>query len=79
MDIGAIANPFRTWAPLARGLRDRFAVELGQPPYSSYTGDVLGRLTNMIGHCEQMGMALDRLAEKDPQAFEAFLRSLEKS
>lgn len=35
--MSGIANPFRTWAELARGLRDYFVDELGDKrPYSPY-------------------------------------------
>lgn len=78
MDMSTLSNPFRVWAELARGLRDRFVAELGeQPPTSS--AEVVDDLAFVIAHCEHLGSALRRLQEKDGKAFDAFIRALEGS
>lgn len=78
--MSGIANPFRTWAELARGLRDRFVGELGDKrPFSPYAGEVVGMLAANITHLEHLSVSLGRLQEKDAEAYDAFLRALEKS
>ena len=81
MDMATLANPFRVWSQLARGLRDRFLVELGAPhkPYPEPTGEVLTLMAAIITRCEQTGTALHKLQQMEPEAFEAFLKALEKS
>jgi hypothetical protein len=80
MDMSTLANPFKVWAELARGLRDRFVAELGdERPFSPYTGEVLGELAAMITRCEHMGVSLQHLHEYDAEAFDAFVRALETS
>jgi hypothetical protein len=80
MDIGKLMNPFATWVDLARGLRDRFVIELGEErPFSPYRDDVLDELAEMITHCESLGVSLQRLHQHDPEVFDAFVRALEMS
>lgn len=74
-----LANPFRIWTELARGLKDRFVKELGEQPRSAYSGEVLGMMAALVTHCQHLGSSLQRLSESDPEAYDAFLRALEKS
>jgi hypothetical protein len=78
MDIGKLANPFHTWAELARGLRCRFLAEVGDDP-SPHATQVLAELAEMITRCECLGISLEHMHRHDPKAFDAFLRALEGS
>jgi len=79
-DMSTLANPFLMWAELARGLRDRFLEELGDPrPVSATTDDVLNELAVIIARCDHLGTSLHRLQQTNGPAWDAFLRALEKS
>lgn len=70
------ANPFRVWAELTRGLRDRFMKELGPEVLEPHAGEMMGSLAALVTRCEHMSEALDRLERRSPAAYEAFLRAL---
>ena len=75
-----VINPFRVWAELVRGLRDRFVAGLGQErPVSAHAGEVLGQLAGLATRCDHMGATLQRLQDGDPEAFDAFVEALRTS
>ena len=77
---GTLINPFRTWAELVRGLKDRFVAGLGQErPVSPHAGEVLGQLAALATRCDHMGAMLQRLQDGDPEAFDAFVEALRNS
>jgi hypothetical protein len=78
--MGTVVNPFRTWAELVRGLRDRFVAGLGEErPVSAHAGEVLGQLAALATRCDHMGATLQRLQDGDPAAFDAFVEALRNS
>lgn len=78
--VGQYANPFGTWARLARGLHERFLVELqATGPMSLHAKDVLGMLGAMTTQSKKLAEALVTMERDDRAGFEAFLRALEKS
>ena len=80
MMTGNLINPFYTWVILTRGLRDRLVKELGdERPFSPYAGEMVGELAGLITRCEHLGTSLERLRERDPKAYDAFVRALETS
>lgn len=82
-DAVSIANPFRTWTDLARGLRERFVKELdaaeAHTPPSPHLSEFMGTLASLITHLERLDARLIGLERHDHPAFEAFLRALENS
>jgi hypothetical protein len=82
-DMTTLANPFRTWAELARGLRNRVVEEWSPNPQSAalspYAAEFLGSLTALATHCDKLGEYLRRLEEHDHDAFDRFLKALERS
>ncbi|HEY1897019.1 MAG TPA: hypothetical protein VGG62_12130 [Terracidiphilus sp.] len=80
MGSDTVTNPFHVWADLARGLRDRFVSELGEErPFAPQVSEIVGILAGTVTRLEHLGNALDRLSERDNEAYEAFARALEKS
>jgi hypothetical protein len=79
MDMTTLANPFRIWAELARGLRERFAEELGEPPYAQVPSEILTAIGSIAMRCDTLSASLKRLNGSDPKAYDAFVRALEKS
>jgi hypothetical protein len=80
-DMSTLANPFRTWAELARGLHNRVMKEMGEGPQmaSPDMAEFLGSLAGLATDCDRIGQYLRRVQERDPDAFNAFLRALETS
>ena len=75
-----LENPFASWAEAARNLSDRFVIELGsERPFGPYVSGIVGKLEALATQCHHLSLALERLPETDPAAFEAFLRALEAS
>lgn len=79
MTSGELMNPFRVWAELGKGLRDRFVAEMGQADVTPYAGEVLGMIAALVTRCEHLGTALQRMHDHDAEAYDAFLRALEGS
>lgn len=79
MDMGTMANPFKTWAQLVEGLRDRFIANLGEEQQSPYTGELLGQMAAIATRCDHLSTTLSRLQVNDQKAFDAFLAALEQS
>jgi hypothetical protein len=79
MDMGTMANPFKTWAVLVEGLRDRFVANLGKEPISPYAGELLGQMAAIATRCDHLSVCLQRLQDGDRKAFDAFLQALEGS
>ena len=76
------ANPFLTLAELLRGLEARFTAQARQaqgrnllhPPAC----ELLGAIVVLVQACENLARQVEELQTRDPQAFEAFQRALEK-
>lgn len=81
MDMATLANPFHVWSELASGLRERFIAELGEEhgPLSPYASETLGNLAALVTHLRHLGLSFARLESQDKDAFDAFLRALERS
>ena len=77
--MSTLSNPFRVWAELARGLRERFIKELGDPPYPQSASEILTAIASIAMRCDSLSASLKRLNTSSPDAYEAFLRALEKS
>jgi hypothetical protein len=78
MDTTTLVNPFRVWAELTGGLRDRFVTELGESP-SPHASEILGKLAALVTRCEHLGVSLQNLQERDPEGFDAFMRAQESA